>query len=119
MPASVRIEPSDFVLPSGPKIVVVRLDRDAWQHLDPSMDPLTDADSPSRILKKGKMALEQARLELSAKLFGADVPCIASKTSWPQLGVSVTDSVPFRTKYVGFYFKHGVIAGELVKLSLT
>ena len=109
MPASVRIEPSDFVLPSGPKTVVVRVDRDAWRHLDPSMDPLTDADSPSRILRKGKVALEQARLELSVKLFGADFPCIASKTSWPV----TTDSAAFQTKYVGFYFKHSVIAGEL------
>ncbi|KAK4150909.1 hypothetical protein C8A00DRAFT_36485 [Chaetomidium leptoderma] len=114
MSASVSIEPPDFVLPPGPTIIVVRVDRDAFQHLDPSMDPLADTDSPSRVLRKGKAALEQARVELSVKLFGADYPCIASKTSWPRPGVSVAaNSALFHTKYVGFYFKQNVIAGQL------
>ncbi|KAK4043570.1 hypothetical protein C8A01DRAFT_12922, partial [Parachaetomium inaequale] len=106
--------PPDFVLPPGPKIVVVRVDRDALQHLNPSMDPLTDDDGPSRVLRKGKTALDQARLELSVELFDDDFPCLASRTVWPQPGVSATtESVPFLTKYVGFYFKHDVTAGDL------
>src|SRR4051812_15407429 len=114
MSASVSIEPPDFVLPPGPKIVVVRVDRDAFQHLDPSMNPLADTDSLSRVLRKGGAALEQARLEISVKLFGTDHPCIASKTSWPMPGVSVTaDSTVFHAKYVGFYFKQDVIAEQL------
>jgi hypothetical protein len=90
MPAYISIEPPDFVLPPGPKIVVVRVDRDALQHLNPSMDPLADDDSPSRILRKGKAALERVRLELSIDLFDEDFPCLASTTGWPQPGVSAT-----------------------------
>ncbi len=47
MPVSLRLEPSDFVVPSGPAVVSVKIDREALQHLDPSMTPLTDADSIS------------------------------------------------------------------------
>lgn len=112
----VSIEPPHFVLPPGPKIVVVRIDRYALQHLDPSIDPLTDTDSFSRILRKGKAAFEQARCELSTKLFGADLPRAAPRIGWPEPGLAVTmysDPLFFRTRYVGFYFKQDVPAGEL------
>lgn len=110
MSTSVSIEPSDFILPPGPKIVVIRVDRDALQYLDPSMDdPLTDTDSSSRILRKGRTALEQVRPKISVKLFGADIPCLASTTCWPD----PPGTAPFRPKYIGFYFKHCVGAGDV------
>jgi hypothetical protein len=84
MAASVSIEPADFVLPSGPRIVVVRIDRDALQHLDPSMEPVTDADSFSRVLRMGKVAIEHVRRELSAQLFGADIPRAEITRGWPK-----------------------------------
>lgn len=116
MHASISIEPSDFVLPSGPKIVVVRIDRDALPHLDPSMDPFTDADRASHTFRKAKVALEQARFGLSTKLFGADFPCLNSSTTWPQQPSApvVPGTIPpSNAKYVGFYFKHGVGAEDL------
>jgi hypothetical protein len=74
MPVSLTIEPSDFVVPSGPVMIFAKVHRKAFRHLDPSMVPLTDADSSSTVSRKGKAAVELARRDLSAKLFGADVP---------------------------------------------
>lgn len=74
MPVSLTIEPSDFVAPSGPVMIFVKVHRKAFRHLDPSMIPLTDADSDSTFSRKGKAAVEQVRRDLSVKLFGADVP---------------------------------------------
>ena len=39
MPVSLRIEPSDFAVPTGPAVISVKIDREALQHLDPSMNP--------------------------------------------------------------------------------
>jgi hypothetical protein len=115
MAVSLVSEPSDFVLPSGPKLVVVRVDRDTLRHFDSSMDPLTDADSFTRVLRKGKATLEHIRREASIKLFGADLPCSVVRMGWPQPDAAVNeDSNPLlRTRYVGLSFKQDVPAGEL------
>ena len=39
MAASTRIEPSDFVMPTGLAVVLVKIDREASRHLAPSMNP--------------------------------------------------------------------------------
>ena len=123
MAASVGIEPADFVLPSGPKLVVIRIDRDVLQHLDPSMEPLTDADSFSRVLRIGKAAIEHARRELSVKLFGTDIPRASARTRWPKphspppAGFESPEhqfefcrAIPTAT--VGIYFEQDIPAGE-------
>ncbi|KAK4039985.1 hypothetical protein C8A01DRAFT_16110 [Parachaetomium inaequale] len=89
--------------------------REAAMHFDPDMDPLTDADSFSRVLRKGKKALDNIRREVSIKLWGADLPCIeGTRMGWPQPGVSVTADSPFllRCRYLGFFFIHDIPAGE-------
>jgi hypothetical protein len=120
MATLISIEPSDFALPPGPKIVVVRIDLDSLQHLDLPMVPLTDADSSSSlVLSKGRPALERARLGISTKLFGADFPCLNSITCWPQqprAAVALDKTSPFHLKYIGFYFKYDVGAGDLHSL---
>ncbi|KAK4242142.1 hypothetical protein C8A03DRAFT_29727 [Achaetomium macrosporum] len=115
MPLALSIEPSDFVVPPGPVIIFVKVDREAFRHLDPSMNPLTDADSSSAVKRKGKAAVEQVRRDLSAKLFGADVPHSDIQNIYPHPDVHVTvDSDPLiRTKYIGFHWKRDVPAGEL------
>ncbi|KAK3897237.1 hypothetical protein C8A05DRAFT_39223, partial [Staphylotrichum tortipilum] len=57
MAVSIRIEPSDFIVPTGPAVVLVKVDREAFRHLAPSMNPLSEADSASAVLRKGKPAV--------------------------------------------------------------
>ena len=83
MPVSLRIEPSDFVVPTGPAVISVNIDREALQHLDPSMNPLSDADSISKVLRKGKVAIEYARRQLSGILFGDDIASADIKSVYP------------------------------------
>ncbi|KAK4243126.1 hypothetical protein C7999DRAFT_44993 [Corynascus novoguineensis] len=84
MPVLLRVEPADFII-----------DREALQHLDPSMNPLTDADSSSTFLRKGKGAFQYVRRQLSDILFGDDIP-------HPQL----------QSKYIGFYWKRHIVTRE-------
>ncbi|KAL2146824.1 hypothetical protein VTI28DRAFT_2305 [Corynascus sepedonium] len=114
MPVSLKIEPADFVVPPGPAIIFVKIDREALQHLNPSMIPLSDADSPSAVLRKGKGALEYVRRQLSDILFGDDVPRAAMERMIPHPGFSATpDSEPLlRCKYIGFYWKRHIVARE-------
>jgi hypothetical protein len=106
MPVSLAIDPPDFVLPPGPVFVVVRVDRDAFQHFDPDMDPLAASDGFVRIFKKGKTALDNIRRELSIKLWAADLPCAAGvKTSSASSGGG-------RHRYLGFWFIHGIPPGD-------
>ncbi|KAK4148739.1 hypothetical protein C8A00DRAFT_19483 [Chaetomidium leptoderma] len=116
MAVTLVIEPSDFVLPPGPRLVVIRVDRDALRHFAPSMDPLTDADSFTRVLRKGKAALEHIRRDVSIKLFGADLPCSIMRMGWPQPEGSCDYryAAPLQvTRYVGFSFTQDISAGEL------
>ncbi|KAL2196996.1 hypothetical protein P885DRAFT_68895 [Corynascus similis CBS 632.67] len=74
MPVSLKIEPADFV---------------ALQHLNPSMISLSDADSPSAVLRKGKGSLEYVRRQLSDILFGDDVPRAPMERMIPHPGFSL------------------------------
>jgi hypothetical protein len=114
-PVPPKVEPADFVVPLGPAIIYVKVNRDAFKHLDPDMKPLTDADSISTVNRKGKVALEEARRGLSAQLFGADVPREMTTHFHPAPGVSVTstDSEPLLcSRYLGFFWKRDFPAGE-------
>jgi len=76
-------------------MIFVKIDGEALQHLDPSMDPLTDADSSSTVLRKGKGALEYLHRQLSDILFGDNIPHAGIPIITPQPSVSVTiDSAP-------------------------
>ena len=124
MPVSLRIEPSDFVVPTGPALVFVKIDREALQHLDPSMNPISDADTPSTVLRKGKGAIEYARRQLSEILFGDDIASSNIISVYPHPDFAGTlDSEPlFLAKTIRFYWKRHIPAGgdlssALVKLT--
>ncbi|KAL2174397.1 uncharacterized protein P884DRAFT_159126, partial [Thermothelomyces heterothallicus CBS 202.75] len=60
MAVSIRIQPSDFVVPTGPAVVLVKVDREAFRRLAPSMNLVSEADTASAVLRKGKPAVEVA-----------------------------------------------------------
>ncbi len=113
MSVSLRIEPADFVVPSGPVIILVKVHRKAFQHLDPSMIPLSDTDSDSTVKRKGKAAVEQVRRQLSVELFGADIPCSDIQKLYPDPDFPTVGFESLIVKYIGFHWKRDVPAGEL------
>ena len=121
MAVSIRIEPSDFVVPTGPAVVFVKVDREAFRHLAPSMDPLSDADSISTVLRKGKPAIACAIRQLSDMLFGDDIEPSKIRHVRPQPDVPTTlDSEPLlRSKYVCFYWLRHIPAGEHLSSALV
>jgi hypothetical protein len=121
MLVSLRIEPSDFVVPTGPAVIFVKVDREALQYLNPSMNLLSDADSISTVLRKGKVAIEYARRQLSDILFGEDVAPVDIKSILPHPDFDVTpDSEPrLLAKYIGFYWKRHILAGGELSSALV
>jgi hypothetical protein len=121
MAVSIRIEPSDFVVPTGPAVVLVKIDREALRHLAPSMNPLSDADSASAVLRKGKPAVAYAIRQLSDMLFGDDIAPSVIRRVLPQPGVgSPQNSEPlFENKYVCFYWLRHIPAGEHLSSALV
>ena len=124
MPVSLRIEPSGFVVPTGPAVVFVKIDREALQHLDSSMNPLSDADTLSTVLRKGKGAIEYARRQLSEILFGDDIASADIKSVYPHpdFAVTIDSELLLQANSVGFYWKRHIPAGgdlssALVKLT--
>ncbi|KAL2193189.1 hypothetical protein P885DRAFT_81460 [Corynascus similis CBS 632.67] len=121
MAVSIRIEPSDFVVPTGPAVVFIKVDREAFRHLAPSMNPLLDADSISTVLRKGKPAIAYAIRQLSDMLFGDDIEQSKIRHVRPQPDVPTTlDSEPLlQSKYVCFYWLRHIPAGEHLPSALV
>lgn len=121
MAVSIRIEPSDFVVPTGPAVVLVKVDREAFRHLAPSMNPLSEADSASAVLRKGKPAVAYTIRQLGNMLFGDDVAPSVIRRVLPQPGVcGPGDSEPlFQSKYVCFYWLRHIPAGEHMSSALV
>lgn len=102
------------LLPLGdqPTRISVRLSRDLLEAIDPSMEPLQEGDSPSRVKRKGKAAIDQMARAVSTALFGTEVPRGLASFWWPKhvtglggTGYSKADH------YLGIYFDHQ-ITGE-------
>lgn len=118
---SIRTEPSDFAVPTGPAVVLVKIDGEAFRHLAPSMNPLSEADSVSAVLRKGKPAVAYAIRQLSDMLFGDDFAPSVMRCVLPQPGVcSPGDSEPrFQPKYVCFYWLRHILGGEHLSSALV
>ncbi|KAL2167204.1 hypothetical protein VTG60DRAFT_1616 [Thermothelomyces hinnuleus] len=114
MPISLRLEPADSAVPPGSAVIYVKIDREALRHLDPSMNLLSDADSSSTVLRKGKGALEYVRRQLSDMLFGDDIARSVILSIYPHPDFAVTsDSEPLlKSKYISFYWKRHIVARE-------
>lgn len=121
MAVSIRIKPSDFVVPTGPAVVFVKIDREALRHLAPSMNPLSDTDTVSTVLRKGKPAVAYTIRQLSDMLFGDDIAPSVIRIVLPEPGnQGPMDSEPLLlSKYVCFYWLRHIPAGEHLSSALV
>ncbi|KAK3300894.1 uncharacterized protein B0H64DRAFT_26424 [Chaetomium fimeti] len=121
MAVSIKIQPSGFVMPTGPAVVLVKVHREAFRHLAPDMNPLSDADTISTVLRKGKPAVAYTIRQLSNMLFGGDIePSVIRRVlPYPEVG-SPEDSPPLlMSKYVCFYWLRNIPAGEQLSSALV
>lgn len=121
MAASIRVVPSDFVVPTGPAVVFVKIDREAFRHLAPSMNPLSDTDTVSTVLRKGKPAVAYAIRQLSDMLFGEDIAPSVIRIVLPHPSVPGPGDLKslFESKYVCFYWLRHIPAGEHLSSALV
>lgn len=112
MPMS--IAPTNL-LPLGdqPTRISVRLSRDLLKFLDPSMEPLAEGDSVSRMKRKGKAAIDQMASDVSTDLFhvGAEVARRQIFFAWPKPGKPLGPTWYMEANhYLGICFDHHVTA---------
>ncbi|KAL2141177.1 hypothetical protein VTI28DRAFT_2723 [Corynascus sepedonium] len=125
MAVPIRIKPSDFVMPTGPAVVFVKIDREAFQYLAPSMNPLSNTDSVLTVLRKGKPAITYAITyaihQLSDMLFGDNIAPSMTRRILPQPGVPTPPDAERRIlyKYFCFYWLRYIPAGEHPSLALV
>lgn len=107
---SISIAPTNL-LPFGdqPTRISVRLSRDLLRSIDPSMEPLAEGDSSSRVRRKGKAAIDKMACDVSTALFGAEVPRRQASFVWskPVTGPGTTGYMK-ANHYVGICFDHHV-----------
>ncbi|KAL2193199.1 hypothetical protein P885DRAFT_45961, partial [Corynascus similis CBS 632.67] len=118
---SIRIKPSNFVMPTGPAVVFVKIDREAVQYLAPSINPLSNTDGISTVLRKGKPAITYAIRQLSDILFGDDIAPSMTRRILPQPGVPTPPDAERQIlyKYFCFHWLRHIPAGEHPPLALV
>lgn len=108
----ISIAPTSL-LPLGerPARISVRLSRDLLKSIDPTMQPLEDDDSATRVRRKGKAAINQTAREVSTELFGAELPTLESSFVWSKHVTGPGNTGYMKVNhYVGFLFDHHVTA---------
>lgn len=109
---SISIAPTNL-LPLGdqPTRISVRLSRDLLKSIDPSMEPLEDGDSSSRVRRKGKAAIDQMACDVSTALFGAEVSRRQVSFAWSKhiTGPGTTGYMK-ANHYTGICFDYHVTA---------
>lgn len=107
MPISIA---TTSLLPLGdqPTRISVRLNPDLFMSVDPSMDPLAEGDSFSRVNRKGKAAINQLSRDVSTALFGAEVPRLRIGLGIPKHGEGPEGPGPSVGYYIGICFDHHV-----------
>lgn len=101
------------LLPLGdqPTRISVRLSRDLLESIDPSMEPLTEEDSISRMKRKGQAAINQMACDVSTALFGTEVARRQISFTWPKPGKPLgPDGYMKANHYLGICFDHHVTA---------
>lgn len=111
----ISIAPTNL-LPLGdePTRISVRVCRDLFKSLDPSMDPLDEGDSFSRVKRKGKAAIDQVTRDVSMALFGAESAALPIAFGWSKFNVMGPNgpmTVPHY--YIGICFDHHVAAENI------
>ncbi|KAI3398696.1 hypothetical protein diail_8735 [Diaporthe ilicicola] len=104
------IAPTNFLpLRDQPTRISVRLSRDLLKSIDPSMEPLMEEDSASRVRRKGKPAIDQMARDVSTALFGTEVPRQQVSFVWSKHVTGSGDTGYLRTNhYVGIFFDHRI-----------
>lgn len=115
MPISIA---ATSLLPLGdqPTRISVRVNPDLLKSIDPSMDPLVEGDSFSRVNRKGRAAIDQMSRDVSTALFGAEVPRLRIGFAWPKhrKGPDGPDGpAPNFGYYIGICFEHHVTAEDI------
>lgn len=72
--------------------------------IDPSVNPLEEEDSFTRVGRKGNAALNQMTHDVSKAIFGAEVPCLKMSFGWskPVMGQNRAHH------YMGVCFDHDI-----------
>lgn len=114
MPISIA---ATSLLPLGdqPTRISVRVNPDLFKSMDPSMDPLVEGDSFSRVNRKGRAAIDQLSRDVSTALFGAEVPRLRIGFGWPKHGKGrdgPDTPEPYFGYYIGICFEHNVTAAD-------
>lgn len=108
----ISIAPTSL-LPLGeqPTRISVRLSRDLLKSIDPTMQPLEDDDSFTRVRRKGKAAINQTARDVSTALFGAELPTLESSFTWSKHVTGPGNTGYMKAHhYFGFMFDHHVTA---------
>lgn len=109
---SVSIAPTNLLpLKDQPTRISVRLSRDLLKSIDPSMEPLADGDSSSRVRRKGKAAIDRMACDVSKALFGAEVPRRQVFFTWSKHITGIGTSGYMKANhYMGICFDYHVTA---------
>lgn len=107
MPISVA-PTSLFPLGEEPTRISVRINRDLLKLIDPSMVPLEEGDSFTRVGRKGRSAINQMTRDVSRALFGTEVPKLEMDFGWskPTMGPDGPENRAHH--YIGICFDHHV-----------
>ena len=107
MPISVA-PTSLFPLGEEPTRISVRINRELLKLIDPSMVPLEEGDSFTRVGRKGKAAINQMTRDVSRVLFGAEVSKLPMDFGWLKPGMGPDGPEIRAHHYMGICFNHHI-----------
>ncbi|KAH8747453.1 hypothetical protein F5883DRAFT_583861 [Diaporthe sp. PMI_573] len=106
---SISVAPTSlFPLGEEPTRISVRINRDLLKLIDPSMVPLEEGDSFTRVGRKGRAAINQVTRVVSTALFGAEVSKLPMDFGWSKPGMGPDGPEIRAHHYVGVCFDHHV-----------
>ncbi|KAI3395252.1 hypothetical protein diail_1605 [Diaporthe ilicicola] len=97
-----------FPLGEEPTRISVRINRDLLKFIDPSMVPLEEGDSFSRVGRKGRAAMDQMTRDVSRAFFGTELSKLPMNFGWSKavMGPDGPENRPHH--YLGVCFDHHV-----------
>lgn len=99
-----------FPLGEEPTRISVRINRDLLKVIDPSMVPLEEGDSFTRVARKGRAAINQMTRDVSSALFGpgAETTKLNMDFGWSKPGMGPNGPQMIAHSYMGICFDHRV-----------
>lgn len=106
---SISVAPTSlFPLGEEPTRVSVRINRELFKIIDPSMVPLEEGDSFTRVNRKGKAAMNQITRDVSRAIFGAEVSKLEMGFGWSKHVMGPDGPETRANHYIGICFDHHV-----------